>query len=131
MDFTELARELRQKGLAACRYEKEGHERFRDCVYVVRNGRIYFERYSYGEAASLVFGMRAKRVQPNGAIEWDAATTSYSGWGQAPQKLERREGEALHFDGKAVKWLPAAWLKTCPQLGFGRFKMFFLRFAKK
>lgn len=127
MDFNTIVQDIRAQKLAACRFEEEGHHRFRDCVYIGRNGKIMFERYSYGEAASLVFGLRAKGIETDGTLLWDYGAISYSGKYEAPKQLTGYTDGALQFDGKPALWPVAARLKTLPQLGLGGVKMVFAR----
>ena len=94
------------KGKAACRYERgPGPWKFRDCVYVYRDGRLRLERSCGGEAACVVFSVWSDPVSGDGTVSWkDLPATA----GDVPQKVTGlREDGALFFDGK-----PAAWACT-------------------
>lgn len=127
MDFSKVVEDMRWDRLAARRFEKEGHSRYRDCVYVARNGKIFFERYCYGEAASLVFGLKAKEVQPDGTIIWEPGKASYERPEEAPQKLSGYVNGALQFDDKPALWISEAEMKTYPAAGLTGVRMFFHR----
>lgn len=129
MDFTPVIARLKQKKLAACRYEMEGHRKFRDCVTVCRNGKLLFERFNYGEAASLTFSMWAKGLNADGTIGWDYDSTKDKGRDEAPRLLTsvQNNAEELIFDEGRYKWLPARDLRSMPSAGLGGFTMFFLR----
>lgn len=117
MPYQQVVQKLRQKGLAAIRFEKEGNSRFRDCVTICRGGKLLFERYCYGEAASLVFCLWAKTVLADGTVEWNYAATEYSQKYEAPTRITGKEGDALLFDEKPALWQPAREYKTYPKAG--------------
>lgn len=121
----EVIQDLRAKKLAGVRFEREGRSRFRDCVIVAKNGKLGFERYCYGEAASLVCSFWATGVQPDGTIDWDYSTTDYSGKTEAPQKVTGVSRDALLFDDKEARWLPKTPYKSLPQAGVGRLSALF------
>lgn len=125
--FAAVLAALRQSGLAAMRYEQEGHSRFRDCLIVCRNGRLLFQRLSYGEAASLVFEMWADEVTPQGGIVWHSKNVAYSGKQEAPAAFTTYNGKALVLDGKTRRWLPVAPYKTFAKAGLGALAMLWQR----
>ena len=125
MDFTKLIQELKESKYAGCRYEKEGHQKFRDCVTLCRNGKFLFERYCYGEAAGKVCEMTAEGASGEGEINWNYGQSDYSLKTEAPVKLTAVEGDTLLFDGKNTLWQPVEQLKQVPQAGLGRLKMLF------
>lgn len=61
MDFRHIIEDLKKGKIAARRFEKSGNNKFRDLVTVCSNGKLRFERYCYGEAASLVCTLWADR----------------------------------------------------------------------
>lgn len=124
-------RSLQQAKLAARRYEKEGHGKFRDCLFVCCNGRVLFQLFSYGEAASLVFEMWAKNISADGAISWADETVAYSGKTEAPQKLTSFEDNVLYLDDRPQKWAVAAEYKTFAKAGLGGLGMLWRRVAGK
>ncbi len=111
MEFFPIILELKQKGLAARRFEREGHGRFRDCLTVCQNGKFLFERYCYGEAAGLVFSMWAAKEGPEGAILWDYDSCPYTGKEEAPTRLSEMQEGNLFFDGQNKAWKPVADIK--------------------
>lgn len=115
MDFEAVLQQLKAKKIAACRYEREGHRKFRDCVLVGKNRRLLFQRYSWGEAAGLVFEMGAAIPGPGEEIEWNLGATSNPGREEAPKQLTGFEDGALLFDGLPAKWLPEADYKWLPK----------------
>ncbi len=125
MDFTNVIQQIKNSKYAGYRYEKEGHQKFRDCVTVCRNGKFLFERYCYGEAAGKVCEMTAESASAQGVIAWNYAQSDYSLKTEAPQKLTGEQGEALLFDDKKTPWLVVEQLKQVPQVGLGRLKMLF------
>ncbi|MDL2324212.1 hypothetical protein LJC61_03550 [Ruminococcaceae bacterium OttesenSCG-928-A16] len=125
MDFAPVIDEIKQGKLAGRRFEKEGHGKFRDCVTVYRNNKLKFERYCYGEAASLVCVLWAAVPAANQPILWDTSASDYSGKTEAPQQLTGIEGGKLLLDGKATPWAPEKDYKTAPDAGLGRLAMLF------
>lgn len=126
-DFSAVVADIKKAGLAARRFERDGHRQFRDCITVGRNGRLLFQRFSYGEAASLVFQMWAVSASPGGAIVWDYACTDYSGKTEAPTTLADYRDGVLVFEGDRFTWPCAAALPTWKQGGLGRLGMLFSR----
>lgn len=127
MYLEQAVQDVKKAKLAGIRYEREGHSRFRDCVTVMRNGRLLFERYSYGEAASLTFELWAKGAVADGVILWNYDAIDYSGKQEAVKQITGYADEVFYFDGKAAKWLPAARYRSFPRGGLGGLQMFFLR----
>lgn len=125
MDFLRVVEEMKTGKLAGRRFEKQGHAKFRDCVSVYRNNKLKFERYCYGEAASLVCTLWAAVPQVGAPIVWDYSASDYSGKTEAPVQLTGIEGGALLFDGKPVLWQVEKDYKTAPDAGLGRIAMLF------
>ena len=59
MDFAPIIADVKAAKCAGFRYQRAGHQRYRDRVTVYRDGRLLFERFCYGEAAGLVFKLWA------------------------------------------------------------------------
>lgn len=120
MDFTQVAQDVRAARLAGRRFEKEGHGKYRDCIIVTRDGRVYFQRFNYGESAGLIFKLAARGVAADGTIDWDYDAIDYSGKYEAPKQLTGYEGGALLLDGKPQRWPPAADLKSLGAANLGK-----------
>lgn len=114
MDFSQVFEDLKDAKLAARRYEREGHAKFRDCVTVVKGGKLLFERFCWGEAASLTFGMKGTPM-PDGSIEWQTPVGSYSAADEAPKQLTGYENGAMFFDNIPKKWLCECEMKKRPK----------------
>ncbi len=128
MGFKSILNEIITEKMAGRRYQKEGPGRFRDTVLLCRNGRAYFERFNYGEAAGQVCGMWGTVVPEANMIEWEYAACPYSGKTEAPKALDTvSEDGALVFDGKAARWVLEKKMKTVPRAGLSGFRMWFLR----
>ena len=125
MDYTSILQQLRNQKLAARRYEKEGHGKFRDCITLCRNGRVKFQRFCYGEAASLVCTLWGAVPEEGDNIQWDYDRCDYSGKTEAPVALTGGEEGKLQFDGKRLLWAPEEDLKTMPEAGLGWLSMLF------
>lgn len=115
MTFEQLLVQLRTRGLAACRYEREGHRKFRDCVTVCRNGWLVFQRFSWGEAAGLVFALRAAPPAKDEDIAWNYAATENPGCAEAPRCLTDVQEGVLVFDDLPAKWELVAEYKRLPK----------------
>lgn len=128
MDFNAIIDDLTQHKLAARRYEKAQHSKFRDMVTVCRNGKLRFERFCYGEAAGSVCVLWANGLTADGQIDWDMAKCLYSGKEEAPKELTAVQDGALEFDGKGrLLWEAKEDFKTLPEAGLGRLNMLFSR----
>lgn len=126
MDFTVVIQDLENSKLAARRYQRDGHGKFRDLVTVCRNGKLRFERFCYGEAAGSVCVLWAPGADAEGTIQWDMSGSHYSGREEAPRVLTAvREDGALELDGGRLLWLPSDDLKVLAEAGLGRFGMLF------
>ena len=91
------------KGKAACRYERGvGPWKFRDCVFLYRDGRVRLERSCGGEAACVVFSVWSGPIAEDGAFSWqDLPSTAVD----VPQKITGlREDGALLLDEKPTPW---------------------------
>lgn len=90
------------KGKAACRFERaRGPWRFRDCLFLYRDGRIRLERSCYGEAAGLVFSVWAAPLGEDGALAWQDLPATAT---DVPQAVTGMEDGALWMDGKPAPW---------------------------
>lgn len=124
MEFEAVIGDIKKNKLAARCYQQEGHRKFRDRITIGINGKVFFERFNWGEAAGLVFSLWGQAK--GGAIVWQAApTTGYDGSADAPSLLNGVDGDGLLLDGKSIRWLPEQDLKTWPAGGLGRLKMLF------
>jgi hypothetical protein len=115
MDFEAVLQQLKDQKIAACRYEQEGHCKFRDCVLVGKNRRLVFQCFSWGEAAGLVFEMGAAMPQPGEDIVWNDNATTNLNREETPKRLTGFEEGALLFDGLPAKWSPKASYKWLPK----------------
>lgn len=115
MEFSEIVQELEAKQQGGRKYEQEGHGKFRDMLSIGRDGSFLFERFCYGEAAGLVFSLRADRVDSDGKIAWKMEESNYSGKEEAPRELtDIKEDGALQLDGGRLLWKPVEELKRLP-----------------
>lgn len=90
------------KGKAACRFERaRGPWRFRDCLFLYRDGRIRLERSCYGEAAGLVFSVWAAPLGEDGALAWQDLPTTAA---DVPQAITGMADGALWLDDKPAPW---------------------------
>lgn len=71
MDFAPIIADVKAAKCAGFRYQRAGHQRYRDRVTVYRDGRLLFERFCYGEAAGLVFKLWAPGADDTGVPQWD------------------------------------------------------------
>ena len=120
MDFLAIAEDLKRKGQAGRRFEREGHGRFRDCLTVCRSGRFLFERFCYGEAAGLVCLVWGAGLGPDGAIDWEACPQSEAG--ELPLRLTAALPDgALEMDGQKKLWRATGDRKKVPGESGGLF----------
>ena len=96
MDFAPIIADVKAAKCAGFRYQRAGHQRYRDRVTVYRDGRLLFERFCYGEAAGLVFKLWAPGADDTGA-------------GQG----------GLVFDGRPARWECVDKLKNDKANGYG------------
>ena len=127
MDFTRVIDSIKKDKLAGRKFQKSSRGKFRDVVTVCRNNRLRFQRYCYGEAASLVCLLWAAETAADGTINWDFSASDYSDKKQAPARLTGYENGALLFDEQAIPWAVDSNLKTIPEAGLGRLQMLFSR----
>ena len=66
MDFAPIIADVKAAKCAGFRYQRAGHQRYRDRITVYRDGRLLFERFCYGEAAGLVFKLWAPGADDTG-----------------------------------------------------------------
>ena len=103
------------------RYEQEyRYKNNRDCMLFYFDGKIRFERYCYGEAASLTFGVWASGMDEDGTLHWILPEKGYYEEDALPKKLDldRMEGDTLYFDGQRWKWELARELDSAPKNGY-------------
>lgn len=118
MDFTPVIADLKRDKLAARRFEREGHRKFRDCVTVGRNGKLLFQRFCWGEGASLTFELWG-RADENGVITWGKSKSIYDEVEAAPTHLAGYENGALLFEGDKLRWPAASDMKHWKDGGLG------------
>ena len=91
------------RGKAACRYERaRGPWRFRDCLFLYRDGRIRLERSCYGEAAGIVFSVWAPPLGEGGALLWQDLPATAADVPRAVTGMD--ETGALLLDGRPAPW---------------------------
>ena len=121
--------------LCGRRYEKELETHFRDCLLFYLDGKIRFERYCYGEAAGLVFGVWARGFDEEDNILWDNVPDFEMARKVLPHRLTDVEenGNALQFDGARKRYLFTEEFSSDKANGYGTFRTLFLRrrFGKK
>lgn len=111
------------KGMAALRFEREERHHYRDCLLFYMDGRARFERYCYGEAAGLVFGVWLEAIGDDGAIQYQGPFGIEVRQEALPQSLEVMAPDCLLLDGKQWKWKVAATLPSDPKNGYSRLKV--------
>lgn len=116
---------LKKQKLAAQCFEKTGHHQFRDCVTFCVNGKVFFQRFCYGEAAGLVCSMWGSCAQGQNIINWDYDACPYSKKTQAPTTINLFEEGSLFLDGKQIPWQCSKTHKYFAPAGLGFFKMLF------
>lgn len=121
--------------LCGRRYEKELETHFRDCLLFYLDGKIRFERYCYGEAAGLVFGVWARGFDEEDNILWDNVPDFEMARKALPHRLTDVEenGNALQFDRARKRYLFTEEFSSDKANGYGTFRTLFLRrrFGKK
>ncbi|MEG1476798.1 MAG: hypothetical protein RSC38_03595 [Oscillospiraceae bacterium] len=122
MKFEDLIKNINQNKLAGCIYQRAGQGKYRDRVSVYRDGKIFFERFCYGEAAGLVFSMWGMLGDE---IKWQYEACAHSQKTEVPQKLSGIQAKALLFDGKPVLWEETDELKSDSANGYSRLAMLF------
>ncbi|MEG0897863.1 MAG: hypothetical protein RSD23_03575 [Ruthenibacterium sp.] len=104
MTFSELAHCAAAQKYVGFRFQQDGRHAFRDRVTVYTDGKIFFERFCYGESAGLVFTLWADGADADGMILWNYAACPNSHKTEAPKKLTGGDETALFFDEKALPW---------------------------
>lgn len=125
MNYQALLNCIRAQKCAGIRFEQSGRHSFRDRVTVYHDGKIFFERFCYGEAAGLVFTMWASGADEQGNIAWDYDACPNSHKTEAPKRLTGATETALLFDEKPCEWTRDALLKTDTANGYGFWQMLF------
>lgn len=120
------------RGFAAVRFEIPGHRQFRDCMVFYYDGRARFERYCYGEAAGLVFGVWLESIASSGVITYrqpfDIAVK--------PEALPKAitavlDSETLQMDGKESFWKVAQRLTCDKENGYPRIMVMVMSHFRK
>lgn len=117
-----------------CQYEKELETHFRDCMLFYLDGRVRFERFCYGEAACLVFGVWGSGLDADGKILWDTEPEFESMQKALPRVLTdvQENGTALQFDGARKRFIKTEEFDSDKLNGYAGFKLFLAkRKAKK
>ncbi|MEG0911812.1 MAG: hypothetical protein RSF70_09555 [Ruthenibacterium sp.] len=118
MNFTELMHSVSAQKCVGFRYQQDGRHAFRDRVSVYYDGKIFFERFCYGESAGLVFTMWADSAQADGTILWNYDACPNSHKTEAPKKLTGGDEKALLFDEKSTPWSLDQALKSDKPNGY-------------
>ena len=118
MDFSTIYLQLNNTRSSAVIMQISGPSRFQDKLTVGKNGRVYFERHNFGEAAGLVFSMWG-HCDDSGQLAWDDAKVAYSGKGEAPHCLTGQTENGFYFDDKKALWQAVDYLKFWPKGGLG------------
>ncbi|MEG0339011.1 MAG: hypothetical protein RR573_03745 [Oscillospiraceae bacterium] len=118
--FNKILDEIKAEKLAAIRFQKTGHNKYRDRITVYMDGKILFERFCYGEAAGLVLSMWGNAAQP---IVWHYDKCNHSQKNEAPKALDVCEQLSLMFDGKNDKWECTEKLKSDSKNGYSRVRV--------
>lgn len=90
------------------------------------DGRIRFEQHCYGEAASIVFGVWAERMDPDGTLHWvlPDRRKSYYDERYLPKALTRvDEAGNLYFDDGIFPWKLADDFREDKNCGYPGWKV--------
>lgn len=127
MTIAELVSEIKAEKLCAFRYQQDGHHHFRDRFTVYEDGKMFFERFCYGESAGLVYSAWANGADADGVINWDK-TTFYEGFlEKLPKKITSCEAQQWSVDDSIFKWSLVEKLKTDKANGYGAIRRLFKR----
>jgi hypothetical protein len=119
--------------LCGCRYEKEHENHVRDCLLFYLDGRIRFERYCYGEAACLVFGVWGSGIDPDGSLHWDQEPKYPQEQAALPRRITevQQQGQALVVDGQPKRYVKTEELTQDRENGYTPWRLFWLRRSAK
>lgn len=114
------------------RYQKDFHDKFRDCVSFYIDGKLKFERFCYGEGACLVYGVWGT-MKEDGTIVYKQPFDSAVEPEALPKQITKIEddGETLYFDENWKKWIVKAELTSDKLNGYTPFKCLIKRMLKK
>jgi hypothetical protein len=120
MDFAPIIADVKAAKCAGFRYQRAGHQRYRDRVTVYRDGRLLFERFCYGEAAGLVFKLWAPGADDTGVPQWDFSKCNVTNArDEVPHQLTGAGQGGLVFDGRPARWECVDKLKNDKANGYG------------
>ncbi len=130
MTFNEVKTAIADEKMVGFTYQRRAKAGFRDRFTVYKDGKIFFERFCYGEAAGPVFDMWAYSVGDDGTVEWDYDSCLNSNKMQAPVRLSGGDVQSLEMDEKTIPWDCVIKLKKDPKNGYGGILGFFKAFKK-
>ena len=120
MDFAPIIADVKAAKCAGFRYQRAGHQRYRDRVTVYRDGRLLFERFCYGEAAGLAFKLWAPGADDTGVPQWDFSKCNVTNArDEVPHQLTGAGQGGLVFDGRPARWECVDKLKNDKANGYG------------
>lgn len=110
-----------QAGLRFEHQQRQQHLRYRDCILVYHNGRIRFERYCYGEAASLVFGAWVDHIDETGTLHYRQPFDLAVKPDALPTGIATMPSDTtLTLSGRPELWEVKAVLPDDPKNGYSR-----------
>lgn len=90
-----------------------------ECIKFYCDGRIRFEQHCYGEAASCIFTLWAKGMDPDGTLHWALPAAGYYDPDVLPRALTGvDEAGSLYFDGGRFPWKLADDFAADPAAGY-------------
>ncbi len=115
------------KGTVACVYERERcHLSNRDRLIFYRDGKIKFESYCYGEAATLTFEcFAAAPMSPEGALSWPESIRPPREI-YPPRNIRELSKEKLTVEDKQFIWNRIEERRSDPANGYGFFRCLFM-----
>lgn len=118
------------RGAVALRYEQQERQHYRDCLLFYCDGGVLFERYCYGEAASLVFAAWVREIDADGVLVYEQPLAIGVKTQDLPRKLELLPDGRLSVDGGWNQWAVAATLREDKKNGYGAMKRLTSSFTK-
>ncbi len=115
------------KGTIACVYERERcHLSNRDRLIFYRDGKIKFETYCYGEAATLTFQcFSSAPMSAEGVLSWPADIRPPREI-KPPGYIRELSKERLTVEDKQFIWNRVEDRKTDPANGYGMLRSMFM-----
>lgn len=112
-----------------CVYKREWQREYLDRLFFYIDGKIRFERACYGESAGRVFEVWASGFDENGKIKWIDKPKFESFIAALPNELTdiHDEGNALQFDNQFRRFVKVQEIKTDPEHGYNKLKLFFMK----